>query len=125
MDYKRTRGRDGYRVYSNRQACLNCPSRENCTKSKTLREIEINPYEEYSKRAHKRAKDNPELYHRRQETVEHPYGVVKRVWGYGQFLSRGKLKATGEAALAFLAFNFLRVFNIMGIEKLMKALVLG
>jgi len=120
LSYKRTRERDGNRVYANRSACLSCLCKEKCTKSKTLREIEINPYQPCVILANDRAKANPDLYKRRQELSEHPFGVVKSVWGFGQFLCRGKAKTSCETALMFLAFNLRRAINVKGVKKLME-----
>jgi transposase len=122
MSRQRVRERDGFIVYSNRCACMNCPVKDQCTKSKTLREIERSPYEDKVNEAASRAKANPAIYRRRQELSEHPFGVIKSVWGFGQFLCRGKEKTTGEAALAFLAFNLRRVITILKVEPLIKAL---
>jgi hypothetical protein len=44
--------------------------------------------------------------------VEHPFGTIKAVWGYKQFLCRTKPKVTAETALAYLAYNMRRMFNI-------------
>jgi len=123
MGYVRTRDRDGYRVYANRSACMNCPAKPTCTKSSTLREMERNPYQEEVERANANAKENPDLYKRRKELSEHPFGVVKRKWNYYQYILRGKEKVTGETALMFLAFNFRRVLNILGVKKIIESLV--
>ncbi|MDR0373703.1 MAG: transposase [Nitrososphaerota archaeon] len=56
------------------------------------------------------------FYHRWSEIVEHPFGTVKFVWGFKQFLCRGLVKVAGEVSLAFLAYNFRRVFNIFGAD---------
>jgi transposase len=122
MPQVRTRERDGFKVYANRAACKGCPVKGQCTKSKTLREIERSPYQENVDRAAQNAKDNPGLYQRRMELSEHPFGVVKRIWGLGQFLCRGKEMVTGEIALAFLAFNLRRAVNILGVKKLVEAM---
>jgi len=122
MPQVRTRERDGSKVYANRAACKECPVKEQCTKSKTLREIERSPFQEDVDRAAQNAKENPELYQRRMELSEHPFGVVKRVWGLGQFLCRGKEMVTGEMALAFLAFNLRRAVNILGVKELVEAI---
>ena len=125
MPHVRTRERDGFKVYANRAACNGCPSKELCTKSKTLREIERNPYQEQVDSADANAKGNKGLYDRRMELSEHPFGVVKRVWGYGQYLCRGKGKVEGETSLMFLAFNFRRALNIMGVDKLREAMIMS
>jgi transposase len=92
-------------------ACGKCSERSNCTKGK-YREIRRPPYQDALDRVDKRTKNNPELYRKRQEIVEHPFGTIKKMWGYSQFLCRRKEKVDGETALAFLAFNMRRVFNI-------------
>jgi hypothetical protein len=53
---------------------------------------------------------------------ESPFGVVKRIWGYDQFLCRGREKVEGELSLTFLAFNMRRAINILGTEKVIKAI---
>jgi transposase len=122
MPQVRTRARDGFKVYANRAACKECPVKDQCTKSQTLREIERSPYQENVDRADRNAKENPDLYQRRMELSEHPFGVVKRIWGFGQFLCRGNEMVTGEIALAFMAFNLRRAVNILGVKKLVEAI---
>jgi len=122
MPQVRTRKRDGFKVYANRAACKHCSVKGKCTKSQTLREIERSPYQENIDRASQNAKENPEIYQRRMELSEHPFGVVKRVWGLGQFLCRGEEMVTGECALAFMAFNLRRAVNILGVKKLVEAI---
>jgi len=122
MPQVRTRKDNGFLVYANRNACLNCPAKGKCTKSKTLREIERNPYQAQVERAAANAADNPDIYRRRQELSEHPFGVVKHVWGFDHYLCRGKEKVTGETALAFLAFNFRRALNILGVKEMVEKL---
>jgi transposase len=108
----RERKSDGHVVYANRSACMNCPMKAECTKSKTLREIERALYASDTEAAAKRAKADPALFARRQELSEHPFGIIKSIWGFGQFLCRGKEKTSAESALAVLAFNMRRVINI-------------
>ena len=119
---KGTKERDGFKVYANRAACKGCPVKDQCTKSKTLREIERSPYQENVDRADQNAKENPNLYQRRMELSEHPFGVVKRIWGVGQFLCRGNEMVTSEIAMAFMAFNLRRAVNILGVKRLVEAI---
>jgi len=44
---------------------------------------------------------NKELYKRRQEIVEHPFGTIKRQWGFDYTLMKGKKKVDGEVGLIF------------------------
>jgi hypothetical protein len=122
MPQVRTRKRDGFKVYANRSACKVCPLKNQCTKSETLREIERSPYQENIDRAAQNAEDNPELYQRRMELIEHPFGVVKRIWGFDHFLCRGNEMVTGEMAMVFLAFNLRRAVSILGVKKLVEAI---
>ena len=66
-----------------------------------------------------RTRINKELYCKRKEIVEHVFGTVKAVWGYKQYLCRGKEKVTAETALAYLAYNMRRMVNIFKESKLM------
>lgn len=56
----------------------------------------------------------------RGQVVEHPFGTVKR-WNDGYYLLvKGKVKAAAEIALSFLGYNFKRVINLLGTDKMMK-----
>jgi len=121
LEYRRTVKKNGgreYRVYANYPACNSCPMKSECTKYK-YREIIRLPCQDVVDIVDKRTRDNKELYHRRQEIVEHVFGTVKAVWGYKQFLCRGKQKVTGETSLAYMAYNMRRVVNIFKESKLM------
>ena len=55
----------------------------------------------------------------RSSIVEHPYGTVKR-WNDGYYLLvKGKLKAAADLAFSFLGYNFKRVLNLLGFEKML------
>ena len=111
-----------YRVYANYGACRVCPNKDKCTKSKQGRQILRSEYQDTMDIVDNRTKVNNELYKTRQKIVEAPFGTIKRIWGYGNFLCRGLEKVTGEAYLAFLAYNLRRVINIVGTNKLIAAL---
>jgi transposase len=100
-----------YRAYENYAACRRCLRRVECTKN-SWRKILRLPYQDVLDGVDRRTKTNWVLYRSRSEIVEHPFGVVKAVWGFRQFLCRGLVKVTAEVALSFLAYNFRRVFNI-------------
>jgi len=107
---KHSNGKE-YRVYANYSACGQCPKRSECTKS-GHREILRSLYQDTLDIVDKRTHDNKSLYRKRQEIVEHPFGTIKAVWGYKQFLCRTKPKVTAETALAYLAYNLRRAVNI-------------
>lgn len=109
-------------VYANYSACRVCRNKDKCTKTKKGREICRSEFQGTMDIVDKRTKENKTLYKQRQEIVEHPFGTVKKIWGFGHFLCRGKKKVTAEMSLAFLAYNFRRVVNIQGVKKMMTSL---
>jgi len=111
-----------YRVYANYGACRVCPNKDKCTKAKNGRQILRSQYQDTMDIVDNRTKENKKLYKTRQQIVEAPFGTIKRIWGYSNFLCKGTEKITGEACLAFLAYNLRRVINIMGTNKLIAAL---
>jgi hypothetical protein len=54
--------------------------------------------------------------------VEHPFGTLKRIWGYSYFLTKGLESVNTESALSFLAYNLQRVINILGVEEMIRKL---
>ena len=103
------------RVYENYAACRTCSSRLECTKSH-YRIIVRSPFQDVLDVVDRRTLVNRALYKRRGAIVEHAFGTVKAVWGFKQFLCRGLEKVCGELSLAYLAYNFRRVFNIFEAE---------
>jgi transposase/Fe-S cluster biogenesis protein NfuA len=114
LSYMRLQKHSGgkyYHVYANYGACGLCPMREKCTKSK-YRTILRSLYQDVMDVVDARTKRNKDLYRKRQAIVEHPYGTVKSIWGYRNFLCRRKIKVIAEASLAFLAYNLRRFLTI-------------
>ncbi len=100
-----------YRVYANYGACAKCTAREKCTQSK-YRQILRLPYQDALDIVDERTRNNKQLYFKRQEIVEHPFGTIKAIWGFRQFLCRSQPKVTAETALICLAYNLRRMVNI-------------
>ena len=61
-------------------------------------------------------------YRRRQAMVEHPFGTIKRGWGFGYTLLKGKEKVGIEFSIVFLCYNLKRTITILGINGLKQAL---
>jgi transposase len=100
-------------------ACKTCPVRSSCTKQKKGgRQIERSEYQDAVDRNNKRVEQNKELYSRRQAIVEHPFGTIKRSWGYTYTLLKGLEKVNAEVALIYLAYNIRRSVSILGVEAL-------
>lgn len=104
------------------KACLTCAVRQQCTLNKRGRMILRSEHQETVDRNNARVRANYALYRRRQELIEHIFGTIKRSFGYTYTLLKGKKKITGEFSLIYLAYNFLRTKNILGFDKMLKAL---
>lgn len=61
----------------------------------------------------------PNQHHlrKRNTVVEHPYGTVKRWHGASYLLTKGRQKVAAETGLSFLAYDFRRVINLLGVQK--------
>ncbi len=97
-------------------ACRRCPARDKCTKSvQNGRIIQRSEYTSAIERNRDRIENNKDYYRRRQAIVEHPYGTIKRQWGFGFLLTKKFInKAEADVGLMFTAYNLRRLFNILG-----------
>jgi len=111
------------RQYKTR-ACSSCAYRSMCTSSPKGRGriLQRSIYQDAMEANNLRVTLEKEKYRRRQEMVEHPFGVVKRQWGYDHVLLKGIDKVEAESNLIFLCYNLKRVINILGICVLIKRL---
>ena len=66
---------------------------------------------------------NQQHLRKRNTVVEHPYGTVKRWHGAGYLLTKGKRKAAAETGLSFLAYNFRRVVNLLGVNGILEMIM--
>lgn len=97
--------------------CKNCPAKDACTKSKIGRLLSRSEYYQQYKINEKLVKQNPELYKKRQAIVEHPYGTIKRQWGFDHIITkRGIKRASADVGLIFSAYNLRRLISIIGIN---------
>lgn len=68
-----------------------------------------------------RMRAQPEKFKLRKTLAEHPFGTIKRYFGYTHFLLQGLTKVRTEWSLTTLAYNLKRVLNLVSFEKLMAA----
>ncbi len=54
--------------------------------------------------------------------MEHPFGPIKRSMNQGYFLTRGLRNVGTEMSLSVLAYDLLRVINILGVPGMTRAL---
>ena len=107
--------------------CNSCPVKLKCAGLSMLnrsngRQIERSEYEDYIDENTERTNRNKELYRKRQETMEHQYGTIKRQWGYTYTLMKTKEKVSGEFAIIFTCYNLRRSMSILGVSELIKRL---
>ena len=117
---KRWKGKSA--TYTNKKACKECPNRGKCTKNKQGRQIVRNEYETILEEATERYNLNTELYKKRQQLVEHPFGTIKRSLGYTYFLLRRLEKVKIENFLHVITYNLKRVLNIFSVPDLVDRL---
>ena len=54
--------------------------------------------------------------------MEHPFGTIKRGWGFDYMLLKGMEKVDAEFQLIATAYNLRRVINIFGVRILLEKL---
>ena len=90
-----------------------------CTKNKAGRLIERTEHAELIDANKQRIGQNKELYRRRQAIVEHPYGIIKRQWGFYYITTKKSIRhASADVGLIFTAFNLRRIFNTIDLNVL-------
>jgi transposase len=105
------------------KACRKCPMHSQCTRSKKQRLIQRSEYADYYERNRINTIDKEHLYKRRQTIVEHPYGTIKRQWGFSYILTKKGIKrASSDVGLMFIAYNLRRIGNILTIDVLKEYL---
>jgi hypothetical protein len=102
-------------------ACKSCSLKNQCTKL-PKRIIHRSEYQDAVDANDNNIKRNPEYYKRRQAICEHPFGSIKRHWGYTHTLLKGLQKVNGEMNLIMFCYNFMRTKNILGTQKMLKAI---
>ena len=101
------------------KACVSCKVKTLCTTAKNGKLISRSEYQQYYEQNKKRLQDNPELYKRRQAIVEHPYGTIKRYWGFDHVITKKGIKrAAADIGLIFTAYNLRRIFNLVPKKEL-------
>lgn len=99
------------------KACMACMVKEKCTKAAYGKGIQRSEYQELIELNKQRVKEQETYYKRRQAIVEHPYGTIKRQWGFNYIITKkGIERASADVGLMFTAYNLRRILNIVGIE---------
>ena len=106
--------------------CSVCPYAEPCAGGKLKqsqgRSIERSEFADALDHNNEQVALRRNEYRRRQSIVEHPFGTIKRGWGYTYTLLKTIPKVETEFSLIFLCYNFKRLVGILGFEGFKKAL---
>ena len=122
--YKKDRGKsiNMMKQYKTSQ-CKECLFRTQCTTNPKGRIIERSEFADYIDLNRLNVEQEKEFYRRRQAIVEHPYGTIKRQWGFDHIMTKRTLKrAAADVGFIFVAYNFRRILNIVG-KKVFKELL--
>ncbi len=96
--------------------CKTCPAQHLCTKSKINGKIvQRSEFTKNIEANKERMINNERAYKKRQAIVEHPYGTIKRQWGFGYIMTKKGIKrASADVGLVFISYNLRRLINILG-----------
>ena len=109
-----------YKRYTT-QSCKNCCVKSECSKSKYGKAVQRSEYQTFIENNKIRIENNKEYYKQRQAIVEHPYGTIKRQWGFSYIMTKKyKKRAEADVGLIFTAYNLRRLINILGIDVLQR-----
>lgn len=103
------------------KACLSCKVKEQCSKATYGKGIQRSEYQELIEKNKQRVDQNQTYYKRRQAIVEHPYGTIKRQWGYSYIITKKSInRASADVGLIMLAYNLRRLINLVGLQELLR-----
>jgi len=118
--------RNQYKYRMKREAdCAECPQFGICTTAKRGRTLTrlVNEELKIELEARYASEEAQEIYKKRKERIEHPFGHIKRNLGCSSFLMRGLEAAKAEFSLYASCFDISRMLTIFGgTQKMIKAL---
>jgi len=104
-------------------ACKSCLVRDQCSISKNGKVIHRSEYQHAVEKNRVNIQSDPQFYKQRQAIVEHPFGTMKRQWGFDHIMTKKtKARASADVGFIFIAYNLRRLFNIIGKDQLMAYL---
>lgn len=107
--------------------CKGCPVREKCTKAKKNGKIiQRREYAQNIENNRIRIESNKDTYKKRQAIAEHPYGTIKRQWGFSYIITKKYLqRASADVGFMLTAYNLRRLINIIGLNRFREYLKAG
>jgi len=122
--YKRDNGKSFTQMkHYKTKSCYACPVNNLCTKNEAGRLIERSEHAEFIEQNRLNIEANPTTYKKRQSIIEHPYGVIKRQWGFYYILTKKGIKrASADVGFMMVVYNLRRLMNILDKNVLKKFL---
>ncbi len=102
--------------------CRACPKKAQCTEGSHQRRIRRWEREDVLDEMQARLDEAPQMMQMRRQTVEHPFGTLKAWMGATHFLTKTLPRVRTEMSLQVLAYNMLRVMNLLGVGALIEAM---
>lgn len=127
LTFRFTYTKDGrqMRAYET-SACSSCTLRSMCMDRKRgNRRISRWENEHLLEQMQARLEKRPDMISKRRCLCEHPFGSLKRWMECEYFLLCGLEKVRVEFSLMVLGYNLRRVINILGVKKLLEAVITG
>jgi len=107
--------------YYRARGCKSCALKSRCTRNQGNRTITREANEHLMEQMAERMRREPGKFKLRKTLAEHPFGTIKRWFGYTHFLLKGLEKVRTEWSLTTLVYNLKRVLNLVSFEKLLAA----
>ncbi len=125
LPYRRTCAERHWHEYQlDGGTCGACEHYQECTRGRNGRKI-VRYFNEDLRDRLRQQFELParrEVYRRRQQTAELPFGHIKRNLGAGQFLLRGLSGVRAEMSLLASCFNVARLLGLFGVAGLVAKL---
>jgi transposase len=125
LPYRRTCAERHWQEYQlDGGTCCACEHYPQCTRGRNGRKIVRYFNEDLRDRLRQQFElpASREIYRRRQQTAELPFGHIKRNLGAGQFLLRGLSGVRAEMSLLASCFNVARLLGLFGVAGLVARL---
>ncbi|MCJ7694356.1 MAG: IS1182 family transposase [Anaerolineaceae bacterium] len=105
--------------------CKACPVRERCTKARQNGKIvQRRKFADNIEANRQRIENNKSIYKKCQAIVEHPYGTIKRQWGFSYIMTKKYIhRANADVGFMMTAYNLRRLINIIGIQSFKEYLI--
>jgi transposase len=106
------------------KSCHTCPVKSLCTAAQSGgKVIQRSEFAFYIEKNKANVLKKQFLYKNRKAIVEHPFGTIKRQWGFDYILTKkGMERASADVGFMFTAYNLRRIINIIGQKDLKEYL---